>query len=298
MDGYDDFLPFRDESTASDASNASRAEEPHTKFYATPRGWWEENSGGPVDVSQYLTSLYIVLPGILLVCIAGFQIFACLKRRRQIHEAMNSPPRQHDAGEGPAPAADKSKEGLNPGEIAQLRQYSFRCRTGSKKPRTCTKYSASECTVCMEKFEEGDIIRELPVCGHAFHAECVDEWLSLHPSCPICRLNPKLALKEEKREGAEQEEQTENPSQAPVLNVVVVDAGAVPALELDQEENGSNQTRANRDFLSAISGFFFNQPRPETPHSWQTQIQLNGETSSRRRAAARVAATEASLRDA
>ena len=92
--------------------------------------------------------------------------------------------------------------------------------------------------------------------------------------------------------------QTENPSQAPVLNVVVVDAGAVPALELEQEENGSNQTWANRDFLSAISGFFFNQPRPENPHSWQTQIQLNGETSSRRRAAARVAATEASLRDA
>ena len=47
----------------------------------------------------------------------------------------------------------------------------------------------------MDDFEDGDRIRELP-CGHVFHAECVDEWLRVHPSCPVCRMDVGEALVE------------------------------------------------------------------------------------------------------
>ena len=27
----------------------------------------------------------------------------------------------------------------------------------------------------------------MPTCGHSFHVECIDEWLSKNVTCPICR---------------------------------------------------------------------------------------------------------------
>lgn len=43
------------------------------------------------------------------------------------------------------------------------------------------------CSICLEKFEEGDSARKLPSCGHCFHSECVDKWLTRNGSCPVCR---------------------------------------------------------------------------------------------------------------
>jgi hypothetical protein len=35
------------------------------------------------------------------------------------------------------------------------------------------------------EFEEDDVLRCLH-CGHAEHAECLDQWLAINKSCPIC----------------------------------------------------------------------------------------------------------------
>ncbi|KAM3357682.1 E3 ubiquitin-protein ligase ATL76-like [Capsicum galapagoense] len=45
----------------------------------------------------------------------------------------------------------------------------------------------SYCAVCLDYVNGGDKCRELPKCGHAFHAECVDAWLERNWTCPICR---------------------------------------------------------------------------------------------------------------
>ena len=45
----------------------------------------------------------------------------------------------------------------------------------------------ASCSVCIETFEEGDNLRRLPACGHVFHRDCIDEWLSHHTTCPNCR---------------------------------------------------------------------------------------------------------------
>lgn len=44
-----------------------------------------------------------------------------------------------------------------------------------------------DCPVCLGAVEEGETVRALPVCRHAFHARCVDAWLRLRPTCPVCR---------------------------------------------------------------------------------------------------------------
>ncbi|MBA0784184.1 hypothetical protein Gotri_001777, partial [Gossypium trilobum] len=44
-----------------------------------------------------------------------------------------------------------------------------------------------ECAVCLTRFEPDELLRLLPKCKHAFHAECVDTWLDAHSTCPLCR---------------------------------------------------------------------------------------------------------------
>ena len=42
------------------------------------------------------------------------------------------------------------------------------------------------CSVCISDYEKGDKLRVLP-CKHLFHVDCVDQWLSVNATCPLCR---------------------------------------------------------------------------------------------------------------
>ncbi|KAI5679017.1 hypothetical protein M9H77_09967 [Catharanthus roseus] len=48
----------------------------------------------------------------------------------------------------------------------------------------CT--DGEECSICLEEWEIGGMAKEMP-CKHKFHGECIEKWLNLHGSCPICR---------------------------------------------------------------------------------------------------------------
>lgn len=50
--------------------------------------------------------------------------------------------------------------------------------------------TAACCSICLADYKSSDIIRVLPDCGHLFHVKCVDPWLRLHPTCPVCRTSP------------------------------------------------------------------------------------------------------------
>ncbi|KAI4355498.1 hypothetical protein L6164_004264 [Bauhinia variegata] len=45
----------------------------------------------------------------------------------------------------------------------------------------------TECSICLTAFEEDDCVRQLSSCKHMFHKVCIDQWLSFHSGCPICR---------------------------------------------------------------------------------------------------------------
>ncbi|GLT92526.1 hypothetical protein SLE2022_103600 [Rubroshorea leprosula] len=44
-----------------------------------------------------------------------------------------------------------------------------------------------ECPVCLSVFVDGEEVRQLSACKHAFHATCINLWLSNHSNCPVCR---------------------------------------------------------------------------------------------------------------
>uniref|UniRef100_A0A7N0V1V6 RING-type E3 ubiquitin transferase n=1 Tax=Kalanchoe fedtschenkoi TaxID=63787 RepID=A0A7N0V1V6_KALFE len=48
-------------------------------------------------------------------------------------------------------------------------------------------FREKECAVCLSEFQDGEALRILPKCNHAFHMSCVDVWLGSHISCPMCR---------------------------------------------------------------------------------------------------------------
>ncbi|XP_021764306.1 putative RING-H2 finger protein ATL21A [Chenopodium quinoa] len=46
------------------------------------------------------------------------------------------------------------------------------------------------CPICLGEYLAKDILRTIPDCRHCFHADCIDEWLLLNASCPVCRYSP------------------------------------------------------------------------------------------------------------
>lgn len=57
--------------------------------------------------------------------------------------------------------------------------------TGTDKERVISAEDAV-CCICLAKYANNDELRELP-CSHFLHKECVDKWLKINASCPLCK---------------------------------------------------------------------------------------------------------------
>ncbi|XP_028779601.1 E3 ubiquitin-protein ligase MPSR1-like [Neltuma alba] len=53
-------------------------------------------------------------------------------------------------------------------------------------PRVVVTEEGTDCSICLEAYEVGGEAREMP-CKHKFHSGCIEKWLGIHGSCPICR---------------------------------------------------------------------------------------------------------------
>lgn len=49
------------------------------------------------------------------------------------------------------------------------------------------------CPICLSDYRAEEIVRCIPACQHCFHAGCIDAWLRLNNSCPVCRNAPSPA---------------------------------------------------------------------------------------------------------
>lgn len=50
--------------------------------------------------------------------------------------------------------------------------------------------------MCLGDYQADEKLQQIPACGHTFHMDCIDLWLTSHTTCPLCRLSliPKASL--------------------------------------------------------------------------------------------------------
>lgn len=56
--------------------------------------------------------------------------------------------------------------------------------------RRLSKPNDYTCSICLSDYQPKDTIRTIPECNHCFHIDCIDEWLKINTTCPVCRNSP------------------------------------------------------------------------------------------------------------
>ncbi|KAK9013797.1 hypothetical protein V6N11_041793 [Hibiscus sabdariffa] len=101
------------------------------------------------------------------------------------------------------------REGATDEEIDRLPKYKFRrtgrpekvngeiqeshegvmieCNTDTPTERSLSHEDA-ECCICLCAYEDGSELREL-ACHHHFHCSCIEKWLHINATCPLCKFN-------------------------------------------------------------------------------------------------------------
>lgn len=66
------------------------------------------------------------------------------------------------------------------------------------------EFETTECVICMESFQEMEMVMRIPICRHFFHKNCLNKWFESKADedeqrCPQCNITLKTKAMEEKR---------------------------------------------------------------------------------------------------
>lgn len=135
--------------------------------------------------------VFFVVICVAVACIIGIAVCCCLPCIIAILYAV----------------ADQ--EGATREDIERLPRYKFRRIGEFEKPSGQTQESFggimtecdtdtpiehvlsledAECCICLCAYDDGNELRELP-CRHHFHSPCIDKWLHINATCPLCKYN-------------------------------------------------------------------------------------------------------------
>ncbi|KAK7374178.1 hypothetical protein VNO80_07604 [Phaseolus coccineus] len=128
----------------------------------------------------------IVLICVAVACLIGIAVCCCLPCILALLYAVTD------------------QEGATKEEIDQLPKYKFRIiKEGDieepsrgimteSESETATEHVVAledaECCICLSPYDDGAELRELP-CNHHFHRTCIDRWLLINATCPLCKLD-------------------------------------------------------------------------------------------------------------
>ncbi|KAI8799235.1 hypothetical protein BJ742DRAFT_847198 [Cladochytrium replicatum] len=116
-------------------------------------------------------------------------------------------------------------------------------RAVSVRSRASTLHDPTKplCSICLERFDDGDAVRVLPSCEHVFHKECVDVWLAEQScACPLCRVDLRSFL------GIPVDDEDEDGGGAQGQGQATTTTG--PAVVVVQDRVGVNAERRRRSF--------------------------------------------------
>ncbi|XP_057688538.1 RING finger protein 215 isoform X2 [Corythoichthys intestinalis] len=115
------------------------------------------------QVQKNLQQLWDTILWVVFILSTGVILQARrLNRERQLHDNMESFPKQ---------------DVLKTMSSLQTKMYQM--------PKV-RHDETDNCAVCLEPFHQNQRLRVLP-CRHEYHQECVDPWLLLRHTCPLCK---------------------------------------------------------------------------------------------------------------
>lgn len=92
-------------------------------------------------------------------------------------------------GGGVSHGQSRNQESWNVSPASGLDETLISKITLCRYKRGDTLIHTTDCSVCLGEFRDGESLRLLPKCSHAFHQQCIDKWLKSHSNCPLCRSN-------------------------------------------------------------------------------------------------------------
>ncbi|KAL3535709.1 hypothetical protein ACH5RR_004170 [Cinchona calisaya] len=149
----------------------------HLIFYQVKAQTSPEGLSSQDAITSFQPSLAVVV-GILCTLFSLFFILLVYAKFCRNNTSSNSFHTNLQIIDG-LPRSRSRFSGIEKTVIESLPFFRFSSLKGSRE--------GLECAICLSKFEDVEILRLLPKCKHAFHINCLDEWLEKHSSCPLCR---------------------------------------------------------------------------------------------------------------
>ncbi|GAB2266039.1 hypothetical protein Dimus_001069 [Dionaea muscipula] len=141
----------------------------------------------PITAFAFMGILVIV---VLLVSYYVFVVKCCLNFDRIcLLQGLVSSSRLHSSATNTAvsyPPPPIASRGLDQSLIRAIPIIRFR-KDVKDSGEGSDQEAHYECAVCLSEFREGEKLRVIPNCCHAFHIDCIDVWLQGNANCPLCR---------------------------------------------------------------------------------------------------------------
>lgn len=136
------------------------------------------SSTGLPRSAKYAIIIGVGIPG--LVCMIGAACYTCgmIKTVRHQHHLNLELPSTTASDRWPA---IRVIGGL---DLPTIESYP---KMVLGQSRRLPKPSDSTCSICLCEYQPKEALRSIPECNHYFHVGCIDEWLKLNGTCPLCR---------------------------------------------------------------------------------------------------------------
>ncbi|KAH7841752.1 hypothetical protein Vadar_033932 [Vaccinium darrowii] len=130
--------------------------------------------------------LGLSLGALLFIIIITYSSYICTRTTTSHPTAYSTSSSSSDSASA-STAANDQQLGLDEATLLNFPQLLY---SHAKLHQHRGSNAASGCSICLAEYKDADVLRLLPECGHLFHLKCVDPWLRLNPTCPICRNSP------------------------------------------------------------------------------------------------------------
>ncbi|KAL2233795.1 UNVERIFIED_CONTAM: putative RING-H2 finger protein ATL21A [Sesamum indicum] len=127
-----------------------------------------------------IIAVALAAPGV--TCSVGLLFYICMESRRLRRQSANRAAQNSTiapAQPGTSPAA-----GLDDSSIETYRKIVL------GESRRLPGPNGVMCPICLADYHPNDTIRCIPECEHCYHSDCIDEWLRMQNTCPVCRNSP------------------------------------------------------------------------------------------------------------